>query len=38
VSWGTLDRKALEAAAVGTVCCDTTQALLGPFTTGYIPR
>jgi 7,8-dihydropterin-6-yl-methyl-4-(beta-D-ribofuranosyl)aminobenzene 5'-phosphate synthase len=23
VSWGLLDRKALEAAAVGTLCCDT---------------
>jgi 7,8-dihydropterin-6-yl-methyl-4-(beta-D-ribofuranosyl)aminobenzene 5'-phosphate synthase len=38
VSWGLLDRKALEAAAVGTVCCDTPQALQGAFTTGYIPR
>jgi 7,8-dihydropterin-6-yl-methyl-4-(beta-D-ribofuranosyl)aminobenzene 5'-phosphate synthase len=38
VSWGLLDRKALEAAAVGTLCCDTPQALQGAFTTGYIPR
>jgi len=38
VSWGTLDRKALEAAAVGTVCCDTPQALRDAFTTGQIPR
>jgi 7,8-dihydropterin-6-yl-methyl-4-(beta-D-ribofuranosyl)aminobenzene 5'-phosphate synthase len=38
VSWGRLDRKVLDAAAVGTVCCDTPQALLGPFTTGYIAR
>jgi 7,8-dihydropterin-6-yl-methyl-4-(beta-D-ribofuranosyl)aminobenzene 5'-phosphate synthase len=30
--------KALEAAAVGTVCCDTPQALRGAFTTGHIPR
>jgi 7,8-dihydropterin-6-yl-methyl-4-(beta-D-ribofuranosyl)aminobenzene 5'-phosphate synthase len=38
VSWGLLDRKALEAAAVGTLCCDTPHALQGAFTTGYIPR
>ena len=38
VSWGRLDRKALEAAAVGTLCGDTPQALQGAFTTGYIPR
>jgi len=38
VSWGVLDRQAIEAAAVGTVCCDTPRALLGPFTTGHIPR
>jgi 7,8-dihydropterin-6-yl-methyl-4-(beta-D-ribofuranosyl)aminobenzene 5'-phosphate synthase len=38
VSWGQLDRKALEAAAVGTLCCDTSQALHGAFTTGHIPR
>ena len=38
VSWGLLDREALEAAAVGTVCCDTPQALQGAFTTGYIER
>jgi len=38
VSWGRLDRQALEAAAVGTLCGDTPQALQGAFTTGYIPR
>ena len=38
VSWGLLDRKALEAADVCPVCCDTPHALQGAFTTGYIPR
>jgi 7,8-dihydropterin-6-yl-methyl-4-(beta-D-ribofuranosyl)aminobenzene 5'-phosphate synthase len=38
VSWRQFDRKALEAAAVGTLCGDTPQALQGAFTTGYIPR
>ena len=38
VSWGRLDREALEAAEVGTVCCDVPHALLGAFTTGHIPR
>ena len=38
VSWGALDRKALETAAVDTVCCDVPQALRGAFTTGHIPR
>ena len=38
VSWGMLDRTALEAAAIATVCCETPQALRGPFTTGHIPR
>ena len=38
VSWGVLDREALESAAVGTVCCDAPHALTGAFTTGYIPR
>jgi 7,8-dihydropterin-6-yl-methyl-4-(beta-D-ribofuranosyl)aminobenzene 5'-phosphate synthase len=37
-SWGALDRAALEAARVETVCCDTAQALEGPFTTGNIAR
>jgi 7,8-dihydropterin-6-yl-methyl-4-(beta-D-ribofuranosyl)aminobenzene 5'-phosphate synthase len=38
VSWGILDRGALEAAKVGTLCCGTAEALSGPFTTGRIPR
>jgi 7,8-dihydropterin-6-yl-methyl-4-(beta-D-ribofuranosyl)aminobenzene 5'-phosphate synthase len=38
VSWGTLDRKTLEAAAVDTVCCEAPHALIGAFTTGHIPR
>jgi 7,8-dihydropterin-6-yl-methyl-4-(beta-D-ribofuranosyl)aminobenzene 5'-phosphate synthase len=38
VSWGALDRKALEAANLGTVCCETPLALNGAFTTGRIPR
>ena len=38
VSWGSLDRKTLEDADVGTVCCDVPHALSGAFTTGYIPR
>ena len=38
VSWGMLDLKTLEAAAVGTVCCEAPQALCGAFTTGHIPR
>jgi 7,8-dihydropterin-6-yl-methyl-4-(beta-D-ribofuranosyl)aminobenzene 5'-phosphate synthase len=37
-SWGSLDRAALEAARVETVCCDTAHALHGPFTTGNIAR
>ena len=38
VSWGILDRNAIEAARVGTLCCDAPEALAGPFTTGHIPR
>jgi len=38
VSWGLLDREALEVAQVGTVCCEAPRALSGAFTTGYIPR
>ena len=38
LSSGTLDRQTLEAAAVGTVCCEAPQALCGAFTTGHIPR
>jgi 7,8-dihydropterin-6-yl-methyl-4-(beta-D-ribofuranosyl)aminobenzene 5'-phosphate synthase len=37
-SWGALDRAALEAARVATVCCDSPHALEGPFTTGNIAR
>ncbi len=33
LSWGALDRGALEAARVETVCCDAAHALEGPFTT-----
>ncbi len=38
VSWGRLDRAAIEAEHVATVCCDGPQALAGPFTTGPIAR
>jgi 7,8-dihydropterin-6-yl-methyl-4-(beta-D-ribofuranosyl)aminobenzene 5'-phosphate synthase len=38
VSWGALDRAALEAAKIETVCCDAAHALEGPFTTGNIAR
>jgi 7,8-dihydropterin-6-yl-methyl-4-(beta-D-ribofuranosyl)aminobenzene 5'-phosphate synthase len=38
VSWGRLDRAAIEAEHVATVCCDRAQALAGPFTTGSIAR
>jgi 7,8-dihydropterin-6-yl-methyl-4-(beta-D-ribofuranosyl)aminobenzene 5'-phosphate synthase len=38
LSWGALDRAALEAARVETVCCDAAHALEGPFTTGNIAR
>ncbi len=34
VSWGRLDRAAIEADGVTAVCCDRAQALTGPFTTG----
>jgi 7,8-dihydropterin-6-yl-methyl-4-(beta-D-ribofuranosyl)aminobenzene 5'-phosphate synthase len=30
VSWGQLDRKALEAAAVGTLCCNTPRRFRAP--------
>jgi len=36
--WGALDRAALEAARVETVCCEAAHALEGPFTTGHIAR
>ena len=38
VSWGALDREALEAAGVDTVCCEAPRALRGAFTTGHILR
>jgi 7,8-dihydropterin-6-yl-methyl-4-(beta-D-ribofuranosyl)aminobenzene 5'-phosphate synthase len=38
LSWGALDRAALEAARVETVCCEAAHALEGPFTTGNIAR
>ena len=38
VSWGSLDRSALAAARVATVCCDEAHALAGPFTSGRIAR
>jgi 7,8-dihydropterin-6-yl-methyl-4-(beta-D-ribofuranosyl)aminobenzene 5'-phosphate synthase len=38
VSWGRLDRAALDTARVETVCCDEAHALEGPFTTGHIGR
>jgi 7,8-dihydropterin-6-yl-methyl-4-(beta-D-ribofuranosyl)aminobenzene 5'-phosphate synthase len=37
-SWGALERPALEAARVETVCCEQAHALAGPFTTGRIAR
>lgn len=37
-SWGSVDRDALDAHHVGTVCCDHAHALDGPFTTGNIAR
>jgi 7,8-dihydropterin-6-yl-methyl-4-(beta-D-ribofuranosyl)aminobenzene 5'-phosphate synthase len=36
--WGALDRAALEAVRVETVCCEAAHALEGPFTTGHIAR
>jgi len=38
LSWGALNRAALEAARVETVCCEAAHALEGPFTTGNIAR
>lgn len=37
-SWGAVDRAALDAHHVETVCCDDPHALAGPFTTGNIAR
>jgi 7,8-dihydropterin-6-yl-methyl-4-(beta-D-ribofuranosyl)aminobenzene 5'-phosphate synthase len=36
--WGAVDRAALEAVRVETVCCEAAHALEGPFTTGHISR
>ena len=38
VSWGRLERAALDAARVEAVCCEQARALGGPFTTGQIGR
>jgi len=38
VSWGALDRAALEARHVHTEFCGAPHALAGPFTSGYIER
>ena len=37
-SWGAIDRLALAATGVETVCCQAAHALSGPFTTGNIAR
>lgn len=38
VSWGRLDRAAIERGGVEAVCCERAAALEGPFTTGPIAR
>ena len=38
VSWGALDRGAVEAAGVAIHCCDRARMLAGAFTTGRIGR
>jgi 7,8-dihydropterin-6-yl-methyl-4-(beta-D-ribofuranosyl)aminobenzene 5'-phosphate synthase len=38
VLWGAVDRTALEAQRVPSVCCPTPRALEGAFTSGYIER
>ena len=38
IPWCTLDRAALEAQKVASVCCPQPHALEGPFTSGYIER
>lgn len=38
VLWGAVDRGALQARNVGTVCCPGPRALEGAFTSGYIER
>jgi 7,8-dihydropterin-6-yl-methyl-4-(beta-D-ribofuranosyl)aminobenzene 5'-phosphate synthase len=37
-SWGALDRSALKAQNVASVCCPAPHALEGAFTSGYIER
>jgi 7,8-dihydropterin-6-yl-methyl-4-(beta-D-ribofuranosyl)aminobenzene 5'-phosphate synthase len=37
-SWGAVDRGALQAQKVASVCCPAPRALEGPFTSGYIER
>jgi 7,8-dihydropterin-6-yl-methyl-4-(beta-D-ribofuranosyl)aminobenzene 5'-phosphate synthase len=38
LAWGALDRAALAAVGVETVCCEAAHTLEGPFTTGHIAR
>jgi 7,8-dihydropterin-6-yl-methyl-4-(beta-D-ribofuranosyl)aminobenzene 5'-phosphate synthase len=38
VLWGAVDRDALQAKKVTTICCQGPCALAGPFTSGYIER
>lgn len=38
VLWGAVDRDALAAKKVASVCCPAPRALDGPFTSGYIER
>jgi len=38
LSWGNVDREALQAKNVESVCCPTPRALEGAFTSGYIER
>jgi 7,8-dihydropterin-6-yl-methyl-4-(beta-D-ribofuranosyl)aminobenzene 5'-phosphate synthase len=38
VLWGAVDRDALQAKKITTICCQGPCALQGPFTSGYIER
>ncbi|HEU5075610.1 MAG TPA: MBL fold metallo-hydrolase [Polyangiaceae bacterium] len=38
VLWGAVDRDALHAKKIATICCEGPCALEGPFTSGYIER
>ena len=38
VLWGAVDRGALQAKNIASVCCPTPHALTGAFTSGYIER